>query len=523
MDSLPTPDPTRFHSLLWPSADAAAAPEAVAAPDCFHDLNLDQVVAAIAAAWPGENLAPYFHAPLHDVACVHYRQAIFRDLEQAPIRQALLAFVERMRAMRAQREAIAKLFYPREQQRALLEAANHYRMAVTTLASDLARLAPASGGLRALHAYLVATTSAQAFRGFDADAGEVLSALDGVRYTLVIHESSIVVRHGADEPEASAAIEETFARFRHDAVKDYRTRRRGRIGVNGINHIEAQVLDRVALLHPQAFAALDGFCNRHAEFVDATVARCARELCFYLAWHAFVEPLRAAGLAFCQPQVDAGAKAVEAADAFDIALAAQRIDAGQAVVCNGFTLAGAERMLVVTGPNHGGKTTFARMFGQLHWLASLGCSVPGTRARLFLCDRLFTHFENEEHIETLRGKLQDDLYRIHRILAQATPRSLIVLNEIFASTTLDDALWLGRRIMARLAQLDAPVVCVTFLDELATFDEKTVSMVAGVDPRDPAIRTYKVTRRPPDGLAHALAVAEKHRVTHDWLLQRIAP
>jgi DNA mismatch repair protein MutS len=249
---------------------------------------------------------------------------------------------------------------------------------------------------------------------------------------------------------------------------------------------------------------------------------CNREFHFYLAYLDYIKPVRAAGLRFCYPEVSASSKAVSAADTFDLALAGKLVARNRPVVTNGFRLEGGERILVVTGPNQGGKTTFARTFGQLHHLAGTGCPVPGSAARLFLPDRIFTHFQREEDLARMSGKLEDDLARIGEILRAATTGSILILNETFASTTLHDARFLGTRLLTKVMRLDALCVYVTFVDDLASLGEQVVSMMSTIAPENPAERTFKIVRKPADGLAYALAIAEKHDLTYERLRERLA-
>ncbi len=509
----------RFTSILFERPEDAVSAGITEADAFFTDLNLDQVLDAMTLGRGEYDLRPFFRLPLHDARAVGYRHDITRDLEKAAVSEAVRVFAERMRQMRDHLAQAGKLRHEYQKKHWFLDAVDVYCQAVSSLTKVLTRLDLASAGFRAFREYLIGYTGSAAFASLASGTRDAYEALATVTYSVLVKGKRVqVVRYGG-EPDYSAEVQKTFARFRESASKDYRVSYRD---WPDMNHVEAQVLGLVARLHPEEFRTLDDYCARNQDYLDATIGTFDREVQFYVAYLEFIRRFKQAGLEFCYPQVSPSTKDVCAEESFDLALASKLVPGKLAVVSNDFFLTGPERVLVVSGPNQGGKTTFARMFGQLHYLASLGYPVPGRDARLYLPDRIFTHFEREEDLTTLRGKLEDELTRIHGILQQATGTSILIMNESFTSTTLGDALFLGTEVMHRVMRLDLLSVYVTFVDELASLSEATVSMVSTIEPTNPAVRTYKVVRRPADGLAYAAALAEKYGLTYQQVKERIA-
>ena len=507
-----------FHSILFLRAEDRPSPELRKPPAFFTDLNLDQLIDAIIAGKQAYDLAPFFYAPLADIDAIHYRQEVMQELEDETLLAAIRAFADAMSRVRRHLTLVENLDHRYNRAGWFLEAVIAYGRAVRGLAADLARADLRSRGMKGFYRYLIRYAASEAFTALMAETEAIKSELATVRYCVRIKEGTVWVNKCDPGPDYSVDVLGTFERFKQGAAKDYTVTYRPH---TGMNHIEAQITVCVARFYPDIFAHLDQFYTDNRDFLDAGIAAFDREIQFYVAYLTFLQSIKRAGLPFCLPEITAE-KAIASTASFDLALANKLTMQNQPVITNDFYMQGPERILVVTGPNQGGKTTFARTFGQLHYLARLGCPVPGRTARLFLYDRLFTQFEKEEDIRTQRGKLADDLVRIHDSLAQATPNSIIILNEVFSSTTLQDAVFLSKAIMEKIERLDLLCVFVTFMEELAAFSEKTVSMVSTVDPENPAHRTYKILRKPADGLAYALSIAEKHGLTYEQIKERIA-
>ncbi|WP_431213754.1 MutS-related protein [Puia sp. P3] len=513
---------TGFQSILYHGAPPGESALRDQPPDYFVDLNLDQVVDAVTTGKEEYVLKPFFYTPLRNIAHVGYRQAVLRDLENALLVGRIGAFANGMRSIRQRLPNPQNTYYRYQRERFFLEAAEMYCRVVVELGKGLRTLELQSAGLHAFRDFLTGYLSSPAFLLLREEAGALLADLSGIEYGVYTRELQVQVRRPGPEVDYNEEIERLFGKFKREGTRAQLDRSEPREKTDGMNHVEARILEGVATLFPGIFQRLDEFCERHLAFMDERIVRFDREIQFYIAYLDHTGKIKEGGLPFCYPEMSDKDKEIFDAEGFDLALAYKLTKEGQRIVTNDLSFGRQERIIVVTGPNQGGKTTFSRTFGQLHYLAALGLTVPGVRAKLFLFDRLFTHFERAEKAKDLRSKLEDDLVRLHDILTGATSRSVVILNEILSSATLQDAIYLSGKIMERIDQLDALCVWVTFIDEIIWKSGKTVSMVSEMEPGNLAVRTFKVVRKPADGLAYALAIAEKYRVTYHDLQKRLS-
>lgn len=509
--------PVALTSILFTPTVAPDVQLQTTAPDVFGDLNLDQLVDAVVAGRDDYDLTPFFFTPLTSVEEVEFRHAVIGDLRSGQVADVVRAFAHGMKAMRDQLTLASKLRYLHQRERVFLDAVSGYIATVGALASGLMSEELRSEGLLAFRDHLDRYVASEGFSTLADDTDRVGDGLNRIDYEYLIDGNRISVFPHTEEIDCSAAVAKTFDKFKQGTVK---SRLETYPDSVDMNHVEAGILALVAEIFPDQFAALDNFFNTHEVFQSATLVRFDREAQFYLAFEEFLGRVTNESTPCCLPQVTRERTSV-ATGAFDLALAHKFVGGTHRVVTNSFSLTGEERILVVTGANQGGKTTFARTFGQVHFLAALGLPVAAESATIHLFDRLFTHFERQEDLQNLSGKLEDDLIRMHAILDAATGDSVVIMNEIFTSTTLQDALFLGTEILGRLIQLDTISVCVTFVDELSTLGPTTVSMVAEVDPADVISRTFHIARRPADGLAHATAVADRYGLSSTRLKERI--
>lgn len=514
-----------YYSCLFPTRESETGRYVQQMPEYFRDLNLDQIASCAMAEYEKFDIAKHYYTILRDEKTISYRQEAMREMENEQVLQAardLCEIVVAVSRLLPKLENSLKGQGPMENNAmtkgSFLNAAVKYIVAVQTFAEKAKELDMRSGALHGFAGYLEEMFQKPEWQAFLQHVVRVRGAFDEANYCLLIKNSTIRLRKYEGQEDEGEYVRRLFEKFAQGQTQEYRHK----INENAIAyHVESALLELLVKMYPDEFKDLAELCKQHAHFLDATVERFAMEMQFYFSYIDYIAPIRRRGMLFCYPAFVGRGERVEAAESFDLALAHNRLSELNMPVTNGFYLEEPERVIVVSGPNQGGKTTFARSIGQMMHLSRIGLCVPGATAALRPVTAIFTHFEKEENVENGAGKLMDDLVRIKPMLEQADENSFFVINEIFASTTLDDATRISKKVMDKLLRIGAMAVWVTFIDEMASYGPETVSMMSTVRSDATETRTFHIERKAADGLAYAMYIAKKHALSYEQLRGRL--
>jgi hypothetical protein len=201
-----------------------------------------------------------------------------------------------------------------------------------------------------------------------------------------------------------------------------------------------------------------------ADHIDSFLNMLRVELAFYIGGLNLSEQLAQLGepIAFPNP-APVHERQRSFTGLYDVCLA---LTLKQKIVGND-VMADGKDLVIITGANQGGKSTFLRSIGVAQLMMQCGMFVPAESFRANTCRMLFTHFKREEDTTMKSGKLDEELRRMSDILDYLTSNSIVLFNESFAATNEREGSEIARQIVSALLDKRVQVFFVTHQYELA--------------------------------------------------------
>lgn len=556
---MPSAPPVPSISLLWPpESDPGARDAPRLSATAAADLDLETTVRALCVS-PGDQRAVYtaLASLCADPAVIAYRQAVLEDLLVAP---ELLARLEAL--LPAIREVERFRYAARPGQTPLHEVVwrvgqlEAYVECVRGLNAAFEGQAVQSAALLRLREQAALAAQDPLFAQLERDLPEMTRAVRSV--------ASITIGVNLDDqlrPVGAALLDIHDRPFRAETPSLFgalfgRGEQNGQTllgplhsiarerspqhpsGVDFTNPLLYPLFRDLAQVLKHASRPVARALQRYTSVGVPFFAALHADLAFYLGAVRLIEQLRAAGLPVCRPEIaPAEERICLIEDAYNVNLALRALAEGSAerIVTNAVQFDDRGRIFILTGPNQGGKTTYAQAIGLAQVLAQAGLYVPGSRARISPVDAIYTHFPAEEAPETEAGRLGEEAARLSAIFNDATRASLIILNESLSSTSAGESLYLAVDLVRILRLLGARTVFATHLHELAEEvpalnvepgDSPVVSLVSLVEEHasvdGPRIRqTYRIVPGPPRGRSYAREIAARYGISYEQLHQRL--
>jgi ABC-type histidine transport system ATPase subunit len=220
------------------------------------------------------------------------------------------------------------------------------------------------------------------------------------------------------------------------------------------------------------------------------------ELAFYVGCLNLRQRLREKREPMCFPIAVTQGRTYSAIGLYDVCLT---LSIQHRVVGNDIE-ANNKDLLIVTGANQGGKSTFLRSTGLAQLMMQAGMFVPARSFRAEVRDGVFTHYKREEDPTMKSGKLDEELSRMDELANKLNPNAMALFNESFAATNEREGSEIARQISSALVESGVKVFFVTHLYDFArSFYEKRThnTLFLRAERRSDGQRTFRVVEGEP--------------------------
>ncbi len=459
------------------------------AEDLVSDLELEPIFNAMAAgdAFLYQIARTALLSSLQDPDIIRYRQDVLRDcLDHPDVIQAIYQLP--IEAIKRKRQSWMGIFsrYPSG---ILGSAAEMMRMFLDLL-WRLRHIADAqaaqfhSAGFKTFFTRVQQTLDDAFFQ----DAEEHLKQLksnSGTLLTVTLGRGAEAAGYQLRRPDAG---QNRFKQLFSNRMKScsFRLPPRDNAGARILGEIRDRGVNQVANALAQS-----------ADHVDEFFGTLRNELAFYLGAMNLHDRLMQLGEPTTFPiPLPAPQRQLTTTELYDVSLV---LTTGRKVVGNDVRAQG-KNLIIVTGANQGGKSTFLRSVGQAQIMLQSGLFAPARAFSANVCTGLFTHYRREEDASMTSGKLEEEMRRMSDIVAHLQPHALVLFNESFAATNEREGSEIARQVVRALQDTDVKTLFVTHLYAFAQQCRSangTDALFLRAERRKDGKRTFRMIEAPP--------------------------
>jgi len=514
-----------FQSILFGNSVPELCKES---PGFFQDLQLDYLIERILESVKDYRTEWYYYTLPKSQELIYYRQQVGRDIESEQLCLTLQHFCRRLKNSRSvynlslKSNGVQAASYH-------LQAATLYWEALRLVEEELGECSFNSEGMQGFAGYIKQKKAEMQENGFTDALQRANEFFGKLSFRLSVDRDKLMVTEYVAEEKADSEKEE---------VKNYLTELKKLLNqeteerecfIRDIfpdplesSHLENVLIDLLKKSKPEIFKEISVFHKNFPKFYDEVLLQFEEEIQFYLSFRQFKKRTEQKGYPLCVPSI-AENQEFEGKGVYDLALVWKQEDSNYHVVSNNFLMKDKPCFFVVTGPNQGGKTTFARSMGQAVYFTLMGLCANADACTTPMFQGISTHFEAEEKLQSNSGKLKEEINRLLPMMARIQNRKhFVILNELFTTATTHDAMIMGRKVMESFLERECYGIYVTHIQELAEETEEIISLVAQLEPGEEHKRTYRMLPMKAQGYGYSDALVKKFQLEYADIVRRLS-